>query len=123
MIAALVTNGFCYELLRRTLPVHILATSVPLLDELESTLQRKFNVGKSVPAFLRSFRTSVTLVEPAALKKPVCRDATDDIVLATAIAAGADFIVTGDQDLLVLKSHEGVRILTPRAFLEKLDQG
>jgi predicted nucleic acid-binding protein len=34
------------------------------------------------------------------------------------LAARADAVVTGDQDLLVLNVYEGIRILTPRAFIE-----
>ena len=38
----------------------------------------------------------------------------DDLVPATALAAQADVIITGDKDLLTLKTHSGVRIRTPR---------
>jgi len=43
-------------------------------------------------------------------------------VLATALAGKADMIVTGDEDLLVLKEFRGIRILSPRQFLEILDR-
>jgi uncharacterized protein len=52
------------------------------------------------------------------LRVPVCRDPDDDVVLATAVAADAEAIITGDEDLLVLKTYTRVRILTPRQFLE-----
>jgi predicted nucleic acid-binding protein len=48
------------------------------------------------------------------------RDPKDLIVLAAAITAEADAIVTGDEDLLSLKSFEGIPILTARQALEKL---
>ena len=44
------------------------------------------------------------------------------MVLATAVAGKADVIVTGDDDLLVLKTFRGIRILSPRKFLELVDQ-
>jgi putative PIN family toxin of toxin-antitoxin system len=47
-----------------------------------------------------------------------CRDPDDDKFLETAINGDADVIVTGDSDLLALDPFEGVRILTPRQFLE-----
>ncbi|QJE71767.1 putative toxin-antitoxin system toxin component, PIN family [Aerophototrophica crusticola] len=47
----------------------------------------------------------------------LCRDPKDDIVLATAVAGGADFIVTGDDDLLALVEVRSIPILTPAAFL------
>jgi predicted nucleic acid-binding protein len=61
------------------------------------------------------------MVKPARLPKRVCRDPDDDEVLATALAARADIILTGDNDLLVLKTHEGIRILSPRQFVEWMD--
>lgn len=49
---------------------------------------------------------------------PICRDPDDDHVIAAALAAGADCIVTGDDDLLALGTHAGIRILTVRQFLD-----
>jgi len=42
-------------------------------------------------------------------------------VLATALAGKADVIVTGDDDLLVLKRFRGIPIVSPRQFLELLN--
>jgi uncharacterized protein len=43
----------------------------------------------------------------------VCRDPDDDEVLALAIAAKVDLIVSGDKDLLVMQSFAGIPILAP----------
>ena len=40
----------------------------------------------------------------------------DDLILATAVSAQADYLVTGDRQLLVLGQSQGVQIVTPRAF-------
>jgi len=61
------------------------------------------------------------LIEPTALPQPVCRDKDDDWVLATALAGGAEILVSGDKDLLVLKEFQGVKILSPRQFVERMD--
>lgn len=122
MVAALVTKGLCHEVLHRGVRLRVLASSALLMDELESTLRRKFTVTPSVEAFLAAARHHIRLVEPAQLARQVCRDPDDDVVLATGVAAGADLIVTGDEDSLVLKSYEGIRIVSPRAFLERLDR-
>jgi predicted nucleic acid-binding protein len=60
------------------------------------------------------------LIEPATLEAAVSRDVDDDLVLATAVAAAATLIVTGDQDLLVLRRYNGIDIVTPRDFLSRL---
>ncbi len=49
----------------------------------------------------------------------VCRDPKDDKLLELATSGNADFLVTGDKDLLVLNPFRGVEIITPRKFLEK----
>lgn len=52
----------------------------------------------------------------------VCRDPRDDKYLALAVTGQASQIVSGDADLLVLKSFEGIPILSPAEFLA-LQQG
>jgi putative PIN family toxin of toxin-antitoxin system len=52
---------------------------------------------------------------------PVSRDPKDDKFLATARAAGADYLVSEDEDLLVLGSHEGTAIIRAARFLDILE--
>ena len=52
----------------------------------------------------------------------VYSDPDDDKYVAAAIAGRAAFVVTGDPDLLTLGEHEGIRIITPRAFLDLLNR-
>ena len=60
----------------------------------------------------------MTVVTPSRLESQVCRDPEDDNILAAAVSADCDCIITGDKDLLVLKQYEGVQILSPRHFLD-----
>jgi uncharacterized protein len=49
-------------------------------------------------------------------------DPKDDMVVATAVAAGADYLINGDRwHLLALGQYEGIRIITPRRFLDPLE--
>ena len=50
------------------------------------------------------------------------RDPADDKIVACALAADADYIVTRDKDLLSLGGHEGIRMITPERFLHLLRQ-
>lgn len=121
LVAALVAEGLCREVVHRVIRLRGVVTSRPLLDELEETLQRKFRVTPATAAFLTAFRELARVVEPTPLEKAVCRDPDDDVVLATAVTAGARLIVTGDDDLLVLGTYSGVAIVSPRHLLEILD--
>jgi predicted nucleic acid-binding protein len=53
----------------------------------------------------------------------VCRDSEDNMVIEAALAGEAPWVVTGDEDLLSLGTYEAVSFVTPRAFLERLDEG
>ena len=48
------------------------------------------------------------------------RDRQDLAVLAAAVEGRAEYVVTGDKDLLVLGQYEGIAIVSPRAFLDVL---
>jgi uncharacterized protein len=52
----------------------------------------------------------------------VCRDPNDDFLIETAVAGGADYLVTGDEDLLSLKEYRGVPIVRLYDFLAILDR-
>ncbi len=61
-------------------------------------------------------------IVPGHLQLPgVTRDPKDDAIVACAREGGADYIVSGDQDLLVLGEYEGIQVVTPRWFLESLE--
>ena len=47
----------------------------------------------------------------------VVRDPNDDMIVACAVAAGADYIVTRDKDLLALGEYDGIAMIKPEAFL------
>ena len=52
----------------------------------------------------------------AALASDACRDPDDVPVLAAAVGANCEYLVTGDKDLLTLKEFSGVKIVTAREF-------
>jgi len=51
----------------------------------------------------------------------ICRDPDDDFILETAVAGRADYIVSGDADLLIQRKFRKVRIVNPRKFLAVLE--
>jgi putative PIN family toxin of toxin-antitoxin system len=120
LIAGIVAEGLCRELLEIHLPEHDLVLSDALLAELAEVLRNRFDLEADELPIVRLYRRHAVRVEIEPLEAPVCRDADDDLVLATALAGGAEVIVTGDEDLLTLGEWRGIAILSPRRFLERL---
>lgn len=120
LLSAILRDGACRELVRTQLLPHELFVSKGLLDELEEKLRKKFRRDPVDVPLVDAYRRRAQRVRVEPLPAPVCRDPDDDLVLATAIAARADAIITGDNDLVSMGSHEGIVIVTPRAFLSGL---
>ena len=117
LVAALVARGTCADLLEHCVRVHTIVSSRELLDELEDVLVRKLRQRKAdARAAVKLFENTFSLITPAALASPVCRDHDDDKVLAAALTGQCTAIVTGDRDLLVLDAFENIRIMTPSGF-------
>jgi predicted nucleic acid-binding protein len=49
-----------------------------------------------------------------------CRDEKDNMILEAAVYGNADFIITGDEDLLTLNPYRWIKILSPAAFIEAI---
>ncbi|MCI0541812.1 MAG: PIN domain-containing protein [Verrucomicrobiales bacterium] len=69
---------------------------------------------------LRWYLDFARCVEPSPLNRQVSRDAKDDPYLTRALQARAQFIISRDQDLLVLGKPFGIEILTPRSLLSRV---
>jgi putative PIN family toxin of toxin-antitoxin system len=123
IIAGVVAEGLCRNVLKRRLPACELITSRLLLDELADRMQAKFGLNPDELPLLAIYEDMATVVKARPLPQPVCRDRDDDEILATALTAKAEIILTGDKDLLMLKEFQGIKILSPRQFVELMDRG
>lgn len=104
-----------------------LCSSEILLAELRVVLGRaKFAArltarGVTADAVLASARSICEIFDPPAMPVPPdLRDPKDLAVLACAVTSEADAIITGDEDLLALKSFQGIPIIKAAEALEKL---
>ncbi len=107
----------------------VLCISPAILDEArrvllrEPKLQARYRYSAaSVETFCEGLLAFADLVaELPELPGAVPLDPKDDMIIATAVAGRADYLVTGDRrHLIVLEHYEGIRILSPRAFLSEL---
>ncbi len=120
LVATFATRGLCQSVLELCLDRHTMATSERLIQELLISLKRKIRLPVAVVSDVEAYLRSVThVVEAGPLPAPVCRDPDDDHVLAVSAAAGAEMIVTGDADLLVLQRYLGIEIVSPRSFWDR----
>lgn len=119
LIAALIAKGTCADLLEHCVLNHELFSSELLIAELRDKLRTKFKFNeRDADEASGLMRSQMAIVVPRPLKKPVCRDPDDDVVLATAVSGSVDCIVTGDKDLLTLKQFQDVPIVSPREFAD-----
>ncbi len=72
---------------------------------------------------LRLVLVTADFVAAHDLSEPVCSDPDDDKFLACAIASGVSLIVSGDRALLRVDGFAGVRVVTPRTFLDRSLKG
>ncbi len=117
VVAAFAARGLCESLFELCLGSHEILLSKPLLDEIRRNLAKKVKLERqTVTAIERLLREHGSLLEPAAVAADACRDADDLHILGLAKTGKADYLITGDDDLLVLKRFGRCRIVTPRQF-------
>jgi len=69
-------------------------------------------------------RTHATILPEIEMSIPsIVRDVKDDYLIAHAVIEGADLLISGDKDLLVLGTVGDVRIVSPATFVRLLDMG
>ena len=101
-------------------------TSPALVNELAAVLaapklaQRIERSGLTREEILARFLNVAILVQPGAVPRVVPDDPDDDHVVACAVTAGANIIVSGDSDLLRLKEHQGIHILSAAETLQRI---
>jgi putative PIN family toxin of toxin-antitoxin system len=96
-----------------------LYTTNEILDEIAQVLTRpKFNVDKANIIHLISAIKEISVcITIKGVVKGVCRDSKDDMVLECGWRCDADYIITGDDDLLSLKNFRGIKIITATQYV------
>ena len=106
-----------------------LHTTVELIAELEGVLSRERfkkrleTANVSVRELVDGYAALAEIVEPATIEAVVLRDPDDDAVIACAIAAESEAIVSGDDDLLSLGKYRSIRMLSAAEVVAELGLG
>jgi len=121
IISAFAARGLCESIMEVCLSEHEVILCDELLTEILNNLRSKIKLTPLIVDDIEEFlREHSVLADPMPLDPGVCRDPDDVKVLGLAEASGADYIITGDKDLLHLKEFHGIPILTPRSFSDIL---
>jgi putative PIN family toxin of toxin-antitoxin system len=128
VLSALLWRGTPHQLLTaiRLQPGVQIYSSTALLDELADVLTRPSAtkrlavIGKTAREVLSDYVEAVELVEPTTVPRVVPTDPDDDQVIAAALTAHADLIVSGDSDLLDIASFERISIVNAAQAVQRI---
>ena len=118
--AALLAGSVPRQAFDKALDEGTILISGPVVLELAEVLCReklnKYLLEEDRMRFLVALLKETELVEVTETVTE-CRDIKDNKFLELALSGKADYVVSGDQDLLVLSPFRGIPVLTPREFL------
>jgi putative PIN family toxin of toxin-antitoxin system len=121
LASAFGTRGLCEDVLREVLATHELVVADLLLDELRRVLTVQFKLPRSTASEIIDFLAQETIIAtPGILSDIAINDDSDRALLSCAIHAGANVFVTGDKELLELKTIGALKIVSPRTFWGEL---
>lgn len=124
LVNAFATRGVCRDLFRLVLAEHELLCGEVVLAELEVMLRNRFGVPDNDHAGIIKFLRSYPVTrKPEKAPEIRVRDPDDLWILASALAAKAEVLITGDKDSLVLRAKSSLRIMDPRGFWTLVKEG
>jgi putative PIN family toxin of toxin-antitoxin system len=120
--ALLFYNSDVARAARLALDHHDVLASQDTMHELKRVLQKpklhKYADADKLAAFFLSYER-ITIHTEILIPVTMSRDPKDDKFLEVALNGGADLLITGDQDLLVLHPFQSTAIITPTEFLSR----
>lgn len=121
IIAAFAAHGLCEAVFELCLDSHRLLVSAALIDELQAAFRKKLKLpAATIQNITALILENATMVAPSPVAPDACRDQNDLHILGLAAAGGAELLITGDKDLLILENFHGCLILSPREFSSRI---
>lgn len=116
-ISAFVFKGIAWQVYKYCVETNDIVVSEWLLNETFEKLITKFEFPLAIAnELLNTLLHTTILLKPDNELPTICRDKDDNNVLQLAVFSDADYIITGDKDLLVLMSFHNTKIISPREF-------
>lgn len=121
LLAGVATHGICEGLVALSFRDHTVVLSDHILDEFVEHYVGKFKATRDQATVVAdTLRRNSEVVVPTDVSRDAVGDVDDLPVLGTAVAGRADCLITGDKQLLELSDYQGILILSPRQFYERL---
>lgn len=122
IVSALLADGVPRTVFNKLLDTGTILISAPILLELADVLGRskfeKYITYDERMRFLVGYLKDAEMTEVTE-EIDICRDPKDNMLLELAVSGDADYLITGDSDLLDLDPFRGVEIFAPREFLDR----
>ncbi len=119
LLSSLLFPGFSTKVYDFCAAQYNLISSNWILEELEEKLTGKFKLSdEQAERYLSLLHERMAVVYPFNELPTICRDADDNHILQVADYIKADYIISGDKDLLVLGNYEQTKIVSPRQFYD-----
>jgi putative PIN family toxin of toxin-antitoxin system len=117
IIAAFATRGLCHSVFELCLDRFEIILSEPILKEISVNLNHKIKLPlRQCDVIVSYLRDNCSMSEIDDVDGSLCRDKSDIHVLGLAERSSAQYIITGDKDLLDVASYKKTKIVTPREF-------
>ncbi len=117
IISGLIAKGACFEILEDLVYTHTPIITPHVLAECQDVLLNKFHLSKpTVRSLLVVIERYFAKGENSIESLNVCRDPDDNQLFADAMINKAEYILSGDKDLLSLKEYQGIRIIGPKDY-------
>ncbi|MBT3256117.1 MAG: putative toxin-antitoxin system toxin component, PIN family [Deltaproteobacteria bacterium] len=120
-IAAFATHGVCHLMLESCITEHNVFISDFILGEIKEKLIKKIKLPpETVDEIISYLGEQAIVTNPKNLVSDICRDPDDDNIISLGLAAKAEYIVTGDRDLLDIGQYASLHMVSPKEFSEVL---
>ena len=120
-IAAFATHGVCHLMLESCITEHNVFISDFILGEIKEKLIKKIKLPpETVDEIISYLGEQAIVINPKNLVSDICRDPDDDNIISLGLAAKAEYIVTGDRDLLDIGQYASLHMVSPKEFSEVL---
>ncbi len=117
IVAAYAARGLCNSLFELCLDRYDIIVSNYILDEVYKALLKKIKLPEdNVKIIIKYLKEFCIVANYKKIDDTICRDKKDNNIIALAVSNNAEYLITGDDDLLVLKKYNEIKILSPRDF-------